>query len=79
MSKIGTQNTTGAVFKPTITNASYDELYKLMTNNISLNVTNGLIFSVPQNNGEDIVGKGSIWMTDAEGYLYPITEPINKK
>lgn len=77
MSKIGTINATGTVFKPTITNATYDELMEMI--NTPLNVGNALIFSVPQSNGEDINGEGSIWMTDGDGYLYPITEPINKE
>lgn len=76
MSKIGSQNTTGAIFKPTVTNSSYDELMALI--NTPLNVSNALIFSVPQKDGQDLVGEGSIWMTDNEGYLYPITKPINK-
>ena len=77
MSKIGTINTTGTIFKPTITSATYDELMAMI--NTPLNVNNALIFSVPQNNGEDINGEGSIWMTDGDGYLYPMTEPINKE
>lgn len=76
MSKIGTINTTGTIFKPTITNSTYDELMTMI--NTPLNVSNALIFSVPQNsNGEDIVGEGSIWLTDGDGYLYPISEPVN--
>ena len=44
MSKIGSQNTTGAIFKPTVTNSSYDELMALI--NTPLNVSNALILQI---------------------------------
>ena len=77
MSTIGSSDVIGTVFKPAITNASYEELKNMMQEKIPVNATNALIFSIPQKDGEDVVGSGSIWLTDAKGYLYPMTEPIN--
>ena len=46
--------------------------------NQSIGINNAIIFSIPQtSSGEDDKGKGSIWLTDSNGYVYQLTSPIN--
>lgn len=78
MSKIGLMQLAGASFKPTITSATYEELQSIMENGEPINLTNGLIFSIPQKDGEDERESGSIWLTDSDGYLYCMTKPIKQ-
>lgn len=78
MSKVGSEQSRGQVFKSVITNAEFNDLNRLKTNNIPVEAHNAIIFSIPQQNGEDIEGEGSIWLSDSDGYLYNITKPINK-
>lgn len=78
MSKVGSTNIIGQMFKPIITNATYDELNNLKVNNTALTVHNAIIFSVPiDSEGNDIENTGSIWLTDSDGYLYCMSKPIN--
>lgn len=75
MSKIG-QIINNRSFNPIISNIDFDTLNNYVTENKSINVSNAFIISIPQDeNGIDIVGKASIWMTDADGYLLNITKP----
>ena len=76
MSKVGSTNMTGQIFKPVLTNATWEELSSIET---PLAAHNAIIFSVPiDKDNEDIKGAGSIWLTDNDGYLYCISNPINK-
>lgn len=80
MSKIGDPSNLGGVFKPIITNATYKNLKEMSTSGVSINLYNAFIISVPQDSqGEDIEGYGSIWMTDSNGQLYQLTDPIDAK
>lgn len=76
MSKIG-QLINNRSFNPIVTNISYDTLYNnYAKDNKSINISNAFIISVPQDeNGNDLEGKASIWMTDVDGYLLNITKP----
>jgi len=80
MSKIGNlNNTMGQLFKPVVTNITEETLEKYRTENLSIGITNAFIISIPQdNNGNDLQGAGSIWLTDNDGLLYQLTKSINK-
>ena len=83
MSNIATNSIVGKVFNPIVTNISYDELNQMRMEEVSINIPNCMLFSIPTtdpNSGklEDIPNEGSIWLTDANGYLYCMTKPINK-
>ena len=71
MSKVGSTNVIGQMFKPIITNATWEELNNLKISNTALTVHNAIIFSIPiDDEGEDIENVGSLWLTDSDGYLY---------
>ena len=73
---INLNNGTGS-FKPIFTNITNEEFLQKRNNNESLSVKNGFIISIPQDEeGNDIQDKGSIWLTDSNGYLYQLTKPI---
>ena len=81
MSKIGTNNIIGKPFIPIVTTLSFNELNELKENNKSIEITNGIIFSIPQDEqtGEDKEYEGSIWLTDNNGLLYPLTLTIKQQ
>ena len=88
MSRVASTKIVGQVFKPIVTDLTYDELDEIREKNQSINISNSIIFSVPikteeaslsELNGiEDIAGEASIWITDYNGNLQPITFPYNK-
>ena len=76
MSKICSESVVGQLFKPIITPMTVDELKQFEKQSIGIN--NAIIFSIPQtSSGEDDKGKGSIWLTESNGYVYQLTSPIN--
>ena len=78
MSNIANKNASNKTFNSIITTLSWTDLYKKMNDNIPISATNALIFSIPrsENGEEDLIGEGSIWLTDENGNLYPMTKPI---
>lgn len=76
MSKIG-QLIKNRTFNPIITDIDYKTLLNYNESNKSIDIPNAFIISIPQdeNTGQDEKDKASIWMTDAEGYLFNITKP----
>lgn len=78
MSKICNESIVGQLFKPIITPMTDDELKQFEKQSIGIN--NAIIFSIPQtSSGEDDKGKGSIWLTDSNGYVYQLTKPISQE
>ena len=79
MSKIGKEYIIGKPFTPIVTTLTYDELNNIKEDKSSIEISNAIIFSVPQDtNGDDIENEGSIWLTDNNGYLYSLTSTIKK-
>jgi len=78
MSKVGSSNIIGKMFKPIIASTTYEELNNLKIKNVALTVSNAIIFSIPTDaEGNDIENAGSLWLTDSEGYLYCMLKPTN--
>lgn len=83
MSKIGTNtNIINDQIKTVITTETFDNLQQIMENNISVGITNGIIISIPQVISEDQsyddIKNASLWMSDGNGLLYPITYPLSE-
>ena len=84
MSNIATNSIVGKIFSPIVTNLTYDELDEMRVTDVSINIPNCILFSIPttfnsgKNMYEDNQNEGSIWVTDTNGYLYCMTKPINK-
>ena len=77
MSKIGTLINNRS-FNPIISDIPYNTLIEWQLSNKSTNLSNAFIVSIPQDEeGNDIIGGASIWMTDTDGYLLNITKPNN--
>lgn len=72
MSNIST-NPNNKKINPIISNIPYETL--LSRKDTSINVSNGFIISIPQENNKDWVDHASIWMTDDNGYLFNILKP----
>ncbi len=78
MSKIGTTDLVGQLFKAVVTTLNDSELDNYVQKDMSIGVNNAIIFSIPQGSeGVDLPGHGSIWISDSNGYLYQMTKPIN--
>ena len=78
MSKVG-QNIANRSLSFTVTDIPYDKLDEYRTKNITINIKNSFILSAPHDdNGDDINGKTSLWITDNEGYLLNITKPTQE-
>lgn len=80
-SNVANENIIGNTFKPFVTTASWKELKDKMSTPTS--IKNGFILSIPQgkNGNEELKDKlfeASIWITDNDGNLFPITLPFNK-
>jgi hypothetical protein len=76
MSNIGTSDIVNQTYSSVITTIDYNELKSMMDDNIKVDAKNAIIFSIPRENNTDIKGAGSIWLTDNDGNLYPLTKPI---
>lgn len=75
MSNVGQKTNTTRGFNPIITDITYNTLQTYVSKNISINVPNAFIISIPQANDADVKDAASIWMTDNDGYLLNITRP----
>ena len=78
MSKVGSKsNMFGKQLNVVITNGTKKDLLKLINSNTQLDAKNSLIVSIKSDSeGNDIPGSASLWMTDSEGYLLQLTNPI---
>ena len=85
MSNISRSNIVGKIFNPIVTDISYETLEDILNNNESINVPDAILFSIPKENNvnnkefeNDKFYEGSIWLTDTDGYLYPMTTTFNR-
>lgn len=78
MSNIGTKlNILNKQLNVVITNGTKEQLKAYETSKTSVKVKNALIISVQtDNNGDDIPGSVSLWMTDSDGFILQLTNPI---
>ena len=75
-SNVANENIIGNTFKPFVTTASWQTLKDNMSTPTS--IKNALILSIPQeNNNKDKLYESSIWITDNDGNLYPVSLPFN--
>ena len=78
ISNIGTSSIVGKIFSPIVTTLSFDELNEIYNGGQYLPISNSVLFSIPQDaDGNDLEYEGSIWLTDKNGYLYPMTPTYN--
>ena len=79
-SNVGTTDIVGKFFNPIVTTLSFDELWEnYYATNEPINISNSVLFSVPKDiEGNDLRYEGSIWITDINGYLYPMTPTFNR-
>ena len=83
-SNVANENIIGNTFKPFVTTASWQTLKDSMSTPTS--IKNGFILSIPQiketiNGKEELKDKlyeSSIWVTDNDGNLYPVSLPYEK-